>query len=91
MWCENYIKINNQSLKINSNFEGQISVAKHSCASKNVPPSTIPHTRVHPVQGVLKSGQHLLADLRSAGIHIVYLFLGFYPNPQHHLQQISQS
>lgn len=91
MWCENYIKINNQTLKIDLNFEGQISVAKHSRASNNVPPSNVLHSRVHPEHGELKPGQHLLADLRSVGIHIAYLLHGFYTYPQHHLQQISQS
>lgn len=89
--CENYIKINNQTLKIDPNCEGQVSVAKHSRASKNVPPSNVPHSRVQPEHGELKPGQRLFADLRSAGIHVTYLFHSFYIHPQHHLQQISQS
>lgn len=89
MWYENYIKIN--TLKIDSKCEGQVSVAKHSRASKNAPPSNVPHSRVHPEHRELKPGQHLFTDLRSAGIHVAYLFYGFLIHPQHHLQQISQS
>lgn len=85
-----YIKINNQTLKIHLDFEGQICVAKHSCANKNAPPSNVSHSRVHSEHGELKPGRRVLADLRSAGIHVPYLFQGFIPYALFHLQQISQ-
>lgn len=84
MWCEyycNYTKIDNQTLKIDLNTEEQISVAKHSHANINVLPSNVVHSRVHPEHRKLKPGRNLLADLRSAGIHVPFVFQSSIPFP----------
>lgn len=45
-------------------------------------PLSAPHIpKANPEHGELKPGKHLLADLRSDGIHVAYLFHGFIAIP----------